>query len=663
MKKLLTILTLALALCLICSAALADEAVYTAAQIAAGSKVNGHVITHNDYADQALTHTKHAEVGDVRLFYKGATGEELNFTVKVIFNDHTWVDQYDVAATCYENGYTVQKCSVCGNTRNSYYKGLLKTNHIGTTETRTFKDPTCTEEGVSKTYCTKCKQWIDGTEHPIEKIKEHQYEDFPVEIPTCVQMADPNYVYRVYWNCKFCGANYEETELGTQKVEHPCADQADFFNRFALTGWYTGHNWSDWADVLTKEGQANCKQGQQQERYCSVCKSVEKRTKPGSHALEPEWVLSAPATTLTCATDKSTVKFICKRCNGKVTGHEETAATFMTKDTVDGLVTYACSPKLTDGSFVSVPMNHEYKLTNTYLHKLANGDTWISSPTCTTIGYKEYYCIHDNTHATYKVKTADALGHNFGDWTQQSAEHWIRKCSRCPKYENHFGKLPPAENCTTHTPVEDKENSKAATCLEAGLTAYKCAVCGIELEGTPIPALGHDWDVTTKKAATCKEEGIVNRICKRCNLAETNVKVEKLAHVPGEPEVTPATTEKEGSKVVKCTVCGEVLSTEVLPKELGETEFTAEVKFGEMTLTGKADQKEGTKEAEAVYARVTYFMADGTYVVVSVPVEADGTFESMNSGNVIHVSVQIVDSAKVRPGEFNRFGGAEFDVK
>jgi len=50
---------------------------------------------------------------------------------------------------------------------------------------------------------------------------------------------------------------------------------------------------------------------------------------------------------------------------------------------------------------------------------------------------------------------------------------------------------------------------------------------------------------------------------------------------------------------------------------------------------------------------VTYFLADGTFIAVSVPVEEDGTFESMCTSPLAHVSVRIVDSAKVRPGEYN----------
>jgi hypothetical protein len=518
---------------------------------------------------------------------------------------------------------------------------------------RTFKDPTCGEEGVAKTFCTKCGQWIDGTEHPIEKIKTHQYEDAPVEMPTCLQLADPTYQYRVYWNCKFCGANYEETELGSKKIEHVIT-KTDFFNRFALTGWYTGHVWSDWADVLTKEGKANCIQGQQQERYCSVCKSVDKRTKPGSYPLEPDWVIDTKklSETLTCATDKSKVFFICQRCAGKVAGHGSTAATFLVKDNM----TYACSPKLSDNTFVSVPMNHEYKLTSTYLHKLANGDTWIKGATCTTGSYKEYYCVHDTakvgdpTHATYHVEVAPANGHSFGDWTLQSAEHWIRKCKNCSKYENHFGKLPPAENCTTHTPVEDVENSKAATCTEKGLTAYKCSVCGTALEGKEIPALGHDWDETIKKAATCKEEGLINRICKRCNLAEANVKVEKLPHTWDEGKITKeATKEADGEKTFTCTVCGETKTEAVKWEPAKDPKYTMTASYNGTAVTGKLVHDDSTVEAAAKFVRVTFYVEGNYYMATMAEVEADGTFSVDGVGPIVYITAVATGNSSVNP--------------
>ena len=82
-----------------------------------------------------------------------------------------------------------------------------------------------------------------------------------------------------------------------------------------------------------------------------------------------------------------------------------------------------------------------------------------------------------------------------------------------------------------------------------------------------------------------------------------------------------------------------------------------------LLLTGSTAHTEGTAEAKTLYARITYFMANGNYTVVSAPVSDDGTFESMFSGNVVHIAVQAVNSPKIRPGTYTRYGGYELDVE
>ena len=90
---------------------------------------------------------------------------------------------------------------------------------------------------------------------------------------------------------------------------------------------------------------------------------------------------------------------------------------------------------------------------------------------------------------------------------------------------------------------------------------------------------------------------------------------------------------------------------------------TAEFNTEELLLTGSVAHKEGTAEAPRLFARITYFMSDGSYTVVPAPVSEDGSFESMFSGNVVHISVQVTNAAKIVPGTYTRFGGYEFDVK
>ena len=90
---------------------------------------------------------------------------------------------------------------------------------------------------------------------------------------------------------------------------------------------------------------------------------------------------------------------------------------------------------------------------------------------------------------------------------------------------------------------------------------------------------------------------------------------------------------------------------------------TAEFNSDELILSGNVSHQPGTAEIERVYVRITYFMADGSFTVVPAVVTEEGNFESMISGNVLHISVQVINSARIVPGTYIRYGGTEFDVQ
>jgi len=95
------------------------------------------------------------------------------------------------------------------------------------------------------------------------------------------------------------------------------------------------------------------------------------------------------------------------------------------------------------------------------------------------------------------------------------------------------------------------------------------------------------------------------------------------------------------------------------PKYSATAEFNSE----ELILSGNVSHQPGTAEIERVYVRITYFMADGSFTVVPAVVTEEGNFESMISGNVLHISVQVINSARIVPGTYIRYGGTEFDVQ
>lgn len=664
MKKLLTILALAALLCMLCSVALATEepyiGKYTEDEIAALTTVTVKGKTYT--VDSTNLGTVKANNGHnveaaVKVYYTDG-GVQYFVTATVNVNPHKWnAGTVTTQPTCISKGVTTYKCTICGETKTENVPNKLAGHDAGYVY-KTKTEPTCVSDGESAKYCPTCKVWIPNTEAKIDRTYNHAYGWVLGVVPNCG--ADRSFPKNGTMTlvCQYCGKNASDLD----PVNYPAATNTNVkidFAQMQANSWikdpsYDGHDWVNWVPG----DKPTCLEYGTKIRWCKICQLKEETTDWTQAPIGHDWAVKNPET-ITCMS--TSVTFECIRQNCDV---EETKSTHNWKD----------DKVFNTEKTVFVTPKHVYVENDKYYDLNTDGTRKVYPATCTTPAYTLQHCIYETEgpHPTSLVGfgltgelrhyQGEALGHDWTAWNCLAAPGtsgneeglWVRTCRRCTKVEQHASKYAPADLCAAH----EYEVTSEPTCTEAG--EKTCKLCGKIEE---VKALGHDYKTIVEEAATCTKEGKGTKICNRCNDVVKDAVIEKLPHTPGEPEVTPATTEKEGSKVVKCTVCGEVLSTEVLPKELGETEFTAEVKFGEMTLTGKADQKEGTKEAEAVYARVTYFMADGTYVVVSVPVEADGTFESMNSGNVIHVSVQIVDSAKVRPGEFNRFGGAEFDVK
>ena len=91
----------------------------------------------------------------------------------------------------------------------------------------------------------------------------------------------------------------------------------------------------------------------------------------------------------------------------------------------------------------------------------------------------------------------------------------------------------------------------APTCSAEGLNTQTCTVCG-DVKEIPVDKLPH----TPGAGATCSS-------AQTCTVCGEELAA-KLDHVAGDPVTDPATCTEDGSKTVSCTLCGEVISTEVL---------------------------------------------------------------------------------------------------
>jgi len=105
------------------------------------------------------------------------------------------------------------------------------------------------------------------------------------------------------------------------------------------------------------------------------------------------------------------------------------------------------------------------------------------------------------------------------------------------------------------------------TCIADGHEIRTCTVCG-ETQTEVIPSTGneHSYELKEKVEPTCTEEGREVYVCSLCGDTYTKA-IPATGHKEGSPVVTrKAGWFTEGESTVYCDICGEVLSTEVIPQ-------------------------------------------------------------------------------------------------
>ena len=153
-----------------------------------------------------------------------------------------------------------------------------------------------------------------------------------------------------------------------------------------------------------------------------------------------------------------------------------------------------------------------------------------TAATCTTSGSKGYVCRNCGT--TKDMTTIPAKGHTPGAAATCTTPQVCTVCGAA------------IASAKGHTP------GAAATCT----TPQVCTVCGEVI----VPAKGH----VPGGEATCTNP----QKCLVCG----EVIVPAKGHKEGAPVVeSEPTKSKEGSQVIKCTVCGKVIRSEAIPKLKG----------------------------------------------------------------------------------------------
>lgn len=209
------------------------------------------------------------------------------------------------------------------------------------------------------------------------------------------------------------------------------------------------------------------------------------------------------------------------------------------------------------------PFNCRVKAFTTSSHDF---NVTVQQADCTNDGGTLYTC--KNCSYSYFEKTADALGHDWGEGEVVKAATCVsigaRKytCSRCGTIQTEVIPINPNSH-TGGTSVIDKSE---ATCTTSGYSGDTvCNGCKkVLIAGQTIAPLGHQWDSGKLiKAATCTDYGKRIYTCPVCKSTYTE-ELSPLGHRSSGKWITTktATFTSAGVKVCYCTRCGKVAKSQ-----------------------------------------------------------------------------------------------------
>ncbi len=468
-----------------------------------------------------------------------------------------------VEPTCTEQGYTIYKCKDSGCTveyKSDYVNKLGHNMRTDLPEVITY--PTCTEDGLQKIPCTRCKYY----ETKVMPALGHDYDrdnDGDVDTNDAVETVDATCLkdgYR-YYECEHASDhNYKETITATD------------------------HNMSNWIEVIP----STCGEEGYFYRYCKndYCDiTVEIRNKEFNYYEEKDNYFiqhnySEPIENFaTCLTDGYTIQ-TCEICGDviitpgeKALGHDFSEYVTITEATCieEGLSRKTCKRCGIYDEIVTPPLGHD------------DVSEEFTANCISEAGIKNTCQRCDRVEIIYDGDI-DPDAHNMGEWylekkatcTEPGAMR--RDCLRDCGYFEREPIVVSGHN------YEQTENI-APDCENDGKIVFECKNDGCDSAiNEVLMRLGHEFLITTIEP-TCTEKGYDLYECTRngCGHTETHDEVAELGHKMGEWNVVKLPTETEEGLEERDCIRNDLHEERVLPV------------LKKYTATFVADGKEVTK--------------------------------------------------------------------
>ena len=488
--------------------------------------------------DFEVTEEKQSFTATVTIRF-GYTSKDVAVNV-ALENEHSY-ESVITAPSCTEAGYSTYTCANCGD---SYVDTYVEALGHSFKEYVSDKNATCTADGTKTAKCERC----DATDTVTDAgtAKGHSFGDWIVEkAATCV---DKGTEHRDCANCDHfetrvidaTGHDYKAvvteptcTEQGY--TTHTCANCGDTYKDSYVEA--AGHSFGDW--VVTTE--PTCTEKGEERRECENCDHFETRAIDAT-GHDYKAVVTEPTcteqgyTTHSCTECGDTYKDSYVDALGHDYGEWETTKEATCEE--NGQEQRICGNCKEVESRIVEAIGHDY-------------EEVVTVPTCTDKGFTTHTCA--NCGDKYEDSYVDALGHEFGEWTEVKAPTCTaagedrRDCENC----DHF------ETRETEAAGHDYEVTVIEpTCTAQGFTTHTCSNCGDSYVDTYIDALGHDYgDWETTKEATYEEDGEERRECSRCGDEQKRI-IPMLTHSYESVVTAPTCTEK-GYTTHTCADCGD----------------------------------------------------------------------------------------------------------